>query len=202
MEFTTEKRKLVHETLDVEYTSYLPADSDTVRGDVDDTSFLTGSDYASVYVTSNESDIQTFLGMLDESDIEALVDNIGSDEIIVFEVADYFILFTDSDSLRPEVNEFVHEHMICFGAEMDDVAIHDCDLASMLVHDLEMDFEAAKEMYDEGTCTVDGDDDEEYEATLDALCRIAEYNIENGHSWDYIVQFIIDFVRVVEVNDL
>ena len=40
MEFTTEKRKLVHETLDVEYTSYLPADSDTVRGDVDDTSFF------------------------------------------------------------------------------------------------------------------------------------------------------------------
>ena len=49
---------------------------------------------------------------------------------------------------------------------------------------------------------IDPDDDEEYEATLDALCRIAEYNIENGHSWDYIVQFIIDFVRVVEVNDL
>lgn len=202
MKFTSEKGKFVHDSLNVEYTSYLPENSDEQRGVTDDTAFLVGSDYASVYVTSDKDNITKFLDMLTDEDMEELSSAIGTEEIIVSTVGNWYILFTEGEVLHNELYDFLSESFIGFGGEMDDVAISDCVLAANYVRDEGIDASLVIEMYENSDFVeLDVEDPDELECSADALARILEYNSSSVPE-DEIVLFLVEFAELVDVEEI
>lgn len=194
--------------LDQEYTLrryYLMGETSNYELD-GDTTVVVGGDYATVVCCQTQEQVDEILGKITLDDYRTLVNEYEVDCIPVLEINGVFIIIMEVDHFDDELNEFIDERAILFGASMDDVSMLDCfpfiDFWQEGVFPVFVDnipiFTDINENYQNSVYDEDGNifsDDEDkaelLEMTVDAVLRIYEYNDDpRGERMMHILQML------------
>lgn len=195
MQLSTQTGKTVTSEFSIEadYTAhFLPGTTPEFEFDNDD--FLFGCDYATVMATDDYDRVEKFLSLLTENDFEVL-EGLGYNCVVVYQINGVYLISVEHECLNSKAAEFASEEMIMFGAGADDVSLPECIPAREYQREKDLSMTELDEMFQDG----EFEDSEEFETSVDSLCRIWEYSDDSLH--DELMRVLDAVAQRVDANE-
>lgn len=141
----------------------------------DSEDFIIGSDYATIAVTTDFEIMKKALSLITDDDLVVL-ENEGFPSFTLFEGYGLYILSAEFDYVNEEAFGFIHQNLVLFGAEMDDVDLPTCIPAGKMMLEKNWTQEDIESYFHD--FEAENEEEDELEISLDFLSRILEYNPE------------------------